>query len=87
MKSSSEISPTLQPHPLLQLMTSFLRAIDHGDREIKEKSGNLVRQNCSLPTPRMACREERKRIVYVRKRVSFSAAHRLFRYVAASYRH
>jgi len=35
----------------------------------------------------MACREERKRIVYVRKRVSFSAAHRLFRYVAASYRH
>ena len=27
LKSSSEISPTLQPHPLLQHMTSFMREI------------------------------------------------------------
>ena len=37
LKSSSEISPILQPHPLLQHMTSLLR-------EIKRKSGNLARQ-------------------------------------------
>ena len=48
VEKSVEISPTLQPHPLLQHMTSFEG--NHG--EIKEISGNLVRQNCSLPTPR-----------------------------------
>ena len=51
MKSSSEISPTLQPHPLFFFTTNdVIYEGNHG--EIKEKSGNLVRQNCSLPTPR-----------------------------------
>jgi len=41
--------------PTLRRMTSFQRKItgkSKRNQEIKEKLGNLVRQNCSLPTPR-----------------------------------
>ena len=38
LKSNSEISPTLQPHPLLQRMTSFLREITGKSRRNLEIS-------------------------------------------------
>ena len=38
LKSSSEISPTLQPHPLLQRMTSFLREITGKSKRNQEIS-------------------------------------------------
>lgn len=61
-------------------------AIGHVHVSMGTRINHCVRCNGIVWVLVMACME-RKRIVYVRKRVSFSAAHRLFRYVAASYRH
>ena len=52
LKSSSEISPTLQPHPLLQHMTSYLREITGNQREIrKSRTPKLLVADPSLHFP------------------------------------